>query len=68
MDNRVELGAPGAQSELCNEALVLELDALLDARRALMLELLALDAQVATYMERLLARPDLAHGQAALIK
>ncbi len=58
MDNPIELSALGAQSEWRNEALVLELEALLDARRALMLELIALDAQVATYMGRLLARAD----------
>ena len=58
MDNPGELSALSAQSEWRNEALALELEALLDARRALMLELIALDAQVATYMGRLLARAD----------
>lgn len=54
MDNPIELGALSARSEWHNEALVLELEALLDARRTLMLELVALDAQVANYMGRLL--------------
>ncbi len=58
MDNPIELSELSARSEWRDEALMLELDALLDARRALMLELVALDAQVATYMGRLLARAD----------
>jgi hypothetical protein len=56
MNNPIELGALAAQSEWRREALVLELEALMDARRALMQELLALDAQVATHMTRLLAQ------------
>lgn len=56
MNNPIELGTLAAQSEWRREALVLELEALMDARRALMQELLALDAQVATYMTRLLAQ------------
>lgn len=41
-----------------DQTLVLELEALLDARRALMQELMVLDAQVANYFARLLP----AHG------
>lgn len=43
-----------APSEWHDQALVLELEALLDARKALMQELQALDAQVASHFARLL--------------
>ena len=43
-----------APSEWLDQALVLELEALLDARKALMQELQALDAQVANHFARLL--------------
>ncbi len=43
-----------APSEWRDQTLVLELEALLDARKALMQELQALDAQVASHFARLL--------------
>ena len=43
-----------APPEWHDHALVLELEALLDARKALMQELLVLDAQVASHFARLL--------------
>jgi hypothetical protein len=43
-----------APSAWRDQSLVLELEALLDARRALMTELMALDEQVASHFSRLL--------------
>ena len=42
-----------------DQTLVLELEALLDARKALIQELLALDGQISTYFSRLLPQTSL---------